>query len=59
MTIQDLIKILQNRLLFNEKQKEYAEQRGDIEAVSFYEKEIATTQETLKVLIDSENKPQG
>jgi hypothetical protein len=50
MSIEDLIKMLQNRLAFNVQQRQAAVQRGDIHYVAALDADSATTQATLDTL---------
>ena len=50
MSLDDLIKLLQNRLAFNAQQRAAAAQRGDIALVSSLDADSATTQATLDAL---------
>jgi hypothetical protein len=51
MSIQDLIKLLQNRLAHNAQQRDIAAQRGDITSVTAIDADTASTQATLAVLM--------
>jgi hypothetical protein len=51
MTIDEIIQITENRLLFLQQHREYAFGRGDIETVSTLDAGIVTTQETLNQLL--------
>lgn len=51
MSIQDLIKLLQNRLAFNEQQRAGAAQRGDIATVQSIDADTLSTQATLDALV--------
>ena len=50
MTIEEIIQMTENRLAFLQQHREYAFGRGDIEAVTAFDVEILTTQETLDQL---------
>ena len=50
MSIEDLIKMLQNRLAFNVQQRQAAVQRGDVNYVAALDADSATTQATLDTL---------
>ena len=47
MSIEEIIKLLQNRLAFNAQQRAAAAQRGDIGQVAVFDADTATTQATL------------
>lgn len=50
MSIEDLIKLLQNRLVYNAQQRASAAQRGDISQVAAIDADTLTTQASLDVL---------
>ena len=51
MSIQDLIKLLQNRLVHNSQQRDIAAQRGDIASVTAIDADTVSTQATLDILM--------
>lgn len=51
MTIQDLIKLMQNRLTFLEQQRGGAVQRGDVALVQHIDADTMSTQATLDALV--------
>jgi hypothetical protein len=53
MSIQDLIKLLQNRLVYNSQQRDAAVQRGDVVQVAAIDADIGTTQASLDVLLSA------
>lgn len=50
MSVQYLIKMLENRLSFAQSQRESAVQRGDVSSVESIDADIYSTQETLAQL---------
>lgn len=50
MSIQDLIKLLQNRLVYNAQQRAAAAQRGDVAQVAAIDADTSTTQSSLDFL---------
>ena len=50
MSIQDLIALLENRITFNQTQRNAASQRGDVALVQQLDADIASTQATLDQL---------
>ena len=50
MSLEDLIKLLENRLAFNEQQRQAAWQRGDVAVVGALDADTVTTQATLDAL---------
>lgn len=54
MDPQDLIKMLQNRMTYNQQQRELAFARGDVDLVRFYDADSSKTQSTLDTLQSNE-----
>jgi hypothetical protein len=50
VTIEEIIQMTENRLAFLQQHREYAFGRGDMTAVTDFDAEILTTQETLHQL---------
>jgi hypothetical protein len=50
VSLEDLIKLLENRLSFNEQQRQAAWQRGDVAVVGALDADTATTRDSLTVL---------
>ncbi len=50
MNIADLIRLLENRLSYTQQQRQVAFNRGDVEAVSVMDGDIASTQSSLSAL---------
>lgn len=50
MNIADLIRLLENRLSYTQQQRQVAFNRGDVEAVSAMDGDIASTQSSLSAL---------
>lgn len=50
MSIQDILKLLRNRLNFLSIQIKQAEDRGDIDAVQMYNQENEVTKNTISIL---------
>ena len=51
MTIDEIIQMTENRLAFLQQHREYAFGRGDLDAVTTFDADILTTQETLTQLL--------
>lgn len=47
MNLEDIIKLLENRLTYHGQQRDAAFNRGDLKSVQSYEEDIASTQNTL------------
>ena len=55
MSIEDLIKMLSNRIAFNVQQRQAAVMRGDVSYVTALDADTATTQATLDALQGMQN----
>jgi hypothetical protein len=51
VTIDEIIQMTENRLAFLQQHREYAFGRGDMSAVTAFDADILTTQETLDQLL--------
>lgn len=51
MSVQDLIALLENRLIFSQAQRNAAVQRGDVSMVQSIDADIVSTQATLDQLL--------
>jgi len=50
MTLEEIIKMTENRLTFLQQHRQYAFERGDVSGVSQLDQQILITQETLSQL---------
>ena len=55
MGINELIEMLEKRLVYNAQQKQIAQIRGDVGEVARIDEDIGTTNSSLTVLRDSQN----
>ena len=47
MNLEDIIKLLENRLTYHSQQRDAAFNRGDLKSMQLYDEDIASTQQTL------------